>query len=189
MCMHIYDIRGSLVAQTVKNLLAMQETWVQSLGWEDPLQKGMATNFSILAWRTPWTEEPGGLQSMGSQRVWHDWVTNTFTFMCVIHIYPLHMYPIYTHIPATPYKCWQIWYVKNNTAVALSHLWISALNVQNKIFLFWKNICCWGHLDINQLIILEQSIGEHWKISVGGSVCLCGKGSRGSVGWQCGRGL
>ena len=47
--MHIYDIRGSLVAQTVKNLLAMQETWVQSLGWEDPLQKGMATHFSILA--------------------------------------------------------------------------------------------------------------------------------------------
>ena len=136
MCMHIYCIRGSLVAQTVKNLLAMQETWVQSLGWEDPLQKGMATHFSILAWRTPWTEEPGGLQSMGSQRVWHDWVTNIFTFICFIHIYPLHMYPIDTHIPATPYKCWQIWYVKNNTAVALSHLWISALNVQNKISFF-----------------------------------------------------
>ena len=126
----------ALVAQMVKNLLAMQETWVQSLGWEDPLQKGMATHFSLLAWRTPWTEEPGGLQSMGSQRVWHDWVTNIFTFICFIHIYPLHMYPIYTHIPATPYKCWQIWYVKNNTAVALSHLWISALNVQNKISFF-----------------------------------------------------
>ena len=67
--MYIYYIRASLVAQTVKNLLAMQETWVQSLGWEDPLQKGMATHFSILAWRTPWTEEPGGLQSMGSQWV------------------------------------------------------------------------------------------------------------------------
>ena len=56
----------------VKNLPAMQETWVQSLGWEDPLEKGMATHSSILAWRIPWTEEPGGLQSMGSPRVRHD---------------------------------------------------------------------------------------------------------------------
>ena len=54
-----------LVAQTVKNLLAMQETQVRSLGGEDPLEKGMATHSSILAWRIPWTEEPGGLQSMG----------------------------------------------------------------------------------------------------------------------------
>ena len=51
---------------------AMQETWVQSLGWEDPLEKGMATHSSILAWRMPWTEEPGDLLSMGSQRVRHD---------------------------------------------------------------------------------------------------------------------
>ncbi|MES9130246.1 hypothetical protein ABEQ10_11990, partial [Cutibacterium acnes] len=62
----------SLVAQRVKNPPAMQETWVQSLGWEDPLEKEMATHSSILAWRIPWTEEPGGLQSMGSQRVRHD---------------------------------------------------------------------------------------------------------------------
>ena len=55
----------------VKNLPAMQETWVRSLGWEDPLEKGMATHSSILAWRILWTEEPGGLQSMGSQRVTH----------------------------------------------------------------------------------------------------------------------
>ena len=53
----------------VKNPPAMQETWVQALGWEDPLEKGMATHSSILAWRIPRTEEPGGLQSMGSQRV------------------------------------------------------------------------------------------------------------------------
>ena len=58
-------IWASMVAQTVKNLLAMQQTWVQSLGWEDPLEKRMATHSSILAWRTPWIEEPGGLQSMG----------------------------------------------------------------------------------------------------------------------------
>ena len=62
---------ASLVAQMVKNLPAMQETQVQSLGWENPLEKGMATHSSILAWRIPWTEEPGGLQSMGSQRVGH----------------------------------------------------------------------------------------------------------------------
>ena len=58
--------------QMVKNLPAMQETWVQSLGQEDPLEKGMARHTSILAWRIPWTEEHGGLQSMGLQRVGHD---------------------------------------------------------------------------------------------------------------------
>ena len=56
----------------IKNLPAMQETWVQSLGQEDPLEKEMATHSSILAWKIPWTEEPGGLQSIGSQRVGHD---------------------------------------------------------------------------------------------------------------------
>ena len=61
---------ASLVAQIVKNLPTMQETRVQSLGWEDPLEK--ATHSSILAWRIPWTEEPGELQSTGSQRVGHD---------------------------------------------------------------------------------------------------------------------
>jgi len=55
------------VAQTVKNLPVLQATWVQSLGQKDPLEKGMATHSSILAWRNPWTEEPGELQSMGSQ--------------------------------------------------------------------------------------------------------------------------
>ena len=60
------------MAQTVKNLSAMQETQVPSLGQEDSHEKEMAIHFSILAWRLPWTEEPGGLQSMGSQRVRHD---------------------------------------------------------------------------------------------------------------------
>ena len=63
------NLTASLVTQVVKNLPAMQETWVRSLGWEDPLEKEMTTHSSILAWRIPWTEEPGGLQSMGSQRV------------------------------------------------------------------------------------------------------------------------
>ena len=57
------------MAQTVKNLPAMQQTQVRSLGWEELLEKGMATHSNILAWRIPWTEEPGGMQSMGSQRV------------------------------------------------------------------------------------------------------------------------
>ena len=55
-----------------KDLPAMWETWIQSLGWEDPLEEGMATYFSILAWRIPWTEDPGVLQPMGSQRVRRD---------------------------------------------------------------------------------------------------------------------
>ena len=62
-------LRASLVAQMVKNLPALWETWVQSLGWEDPLEEGMATYSSILAWRIPWTEEPGRVQSMGSQEL------------------------------------------------------------------------------------------------------------------------
>ena len=62
----------SLVAQKVRNLPEMWETLVQSLGWEDPLEKGMVTHSSILAWKVPQTEESGGLQSVGSQRVRHD---------------------------------------------------------------------------------------------------------------------
>ena len=64
--------KASLVAQLVKNLPAVQETQFRSLGWEDPLEKEMATPSSILAWKISWTEEPGGLQSMGLQRVRHD---------------------------------------------------------------------------------------------------------------------
>ena len=67
------------MAQTVKNLPAMQETWVPSLDQEDPLEREMATHSNVLAWRIPWTEEPDGLQSMESQRVRQDWVTNTHT--------------------------------------------------------------------------------------------------------------
>ena len=76
MCSH-------LVAQMVKNLPAMQETQVHSLGQEDPLEKEMATHSSLLAWEIPWMEEPGELQSMGAQRVEHDSMTNTFTFFKV----------------------------------------------------------------------------------------------------------
>ena len=69
-----YGVR--VLAQRVKRLPAKQETWVRSLGQEDPLEKEMATHSSILAWKIPWTEKPGRLQSVGSQRVRHDWVTS-----------------------------------------------------------------------------------------------------------------
>ena len=69
---YIHIHRASLVAQLVKNPPAMLDTWVRSLGWEDVLEKGMAIHSSILVWRIPRTEEPGGLQSMASQRVRHD---------------------------------------------------------------------------------------------------------------------
>ena len=72
---HIYTLRASLVAQTVKNLPATRDTRVWPLDWEDALEKGTATHSSILAWRSPWTGEPGGLQSLGSQRAGHSWVT------------------------------------------------------------------------------------------------------------------
>ena len=75
---------ASLVAQLVKNTDSMQKTWVWSLGWEDLLEKGKATYSSTLAWKIPWTEEPGGLHSMGLQRVRHDWVTSlSFSFVPV----------------------------------------------------------------------------------------------------------
>ena len=81
-----------LVAQTVKKPPAMQETWVWPLGWEDSLEKGMATHSNILLWRIPWTEEFCGLQFMGSQRVGHDWATNPFIF------FPLSYICVYVYI-------------------------------------------------------------------------------------------
>ena len=83
----LYCVCQGLPSQTVKNLPAMQETWVQSLSQEDPLEKGMAAHSSILAWRIPWTEEPGGLQSMRSQRVRQDRATNTNYLVLVTQWY------------------------------------------------------------------------------------------------------
>ena len=74
---------ASLMAQMVKNLPAMQETWVWSLGWEDPLEKEMTTHSSILSWRIPWTGEPGELQSIGLQRVGHNWSDLACMSVCI----------------------------------------------------------------------------------------------------------
>ena len=83
----LWETGTFLVAQMVKNLPAMQETRVWSLGQEDPLDKGMATHSSIVTWSTLWTEELGGLQSMGLQRVGHDWATNTFISLFKKHFF------------------------------------------------------------------------------------------------------
>ena len=81
--MDLWQTWASLVAETVKNLPAMLETWVQPPGREDPLERGMDTHSTILACRNPWTEDLGGLHTMGSQRVRHDWVTYTFTSLFI----------------------------------------------------------------------------------------------------------
>ena len=89
---------ASLVAQRLKGLPAkMRETWVRSLGWEDPLEKEMATHSSILAWRIPWTEEPGGLQSTGSQRVGHDWSDLAAVAYLVVSFLPSVLLPGKSH--------------------------------------------------------------------------------------------
>ena len=93
----LYLLRTSLVAQTVKNLSAMQETWVWSLDRDDSLKKEIATHSGILAWRIPWTEEPGELQFMGQQRVRHNWATNTHSF---------------TH-----------WFIKSGMGFEMLHFW------------------------------------------------------------------
>ena len=87
-------VGASLVAQSVKNPTAMQETWVQSLNWEESLEEIMASHSSIPAWRIPWTEEPGGLQSLGPQRVGQDWATEhthvqhpwVWLSPCIVHL-------------------------------------------------------------------------------------------------------
>ena len=107
--MSIFNRGGaSLEAQRLKRLPAMRETWVRSLGREDPLEKGMATHSSILAWRIPWTEEPGRLQSMGSQRVGHDWATSlSFTFMSYIGL-PRWLSVKRTHLPVQEMQIWTL---------------------------------------------------------------------------------
>ena len=110
---------ASLVAQMIKNLPAMLETWVQSLGWEDPLEKGTATNSSILAWRVPWTENSGELQSMGSQRVRHDWTTFTFALFLFYNfafreLYYRAVYVSFSHLKMQ--QCLQ-YFIMNMTVI------------------------------------------------------------------------
>ena len=118
-----------LVAQMVKNLPVMQETAVLSLGLEDPLEKEMATHSNILAWRIPWTEEPRGLQSTGSQRVRHNWVTNTFTSSLYIHTPNLFIHsPVERH-----WSCFHILDIVNNALVNTE----SHISSQIGVFMFF----------------------------------------------------
>ena len=98
-------MRASLVAQRLKRLPGMWETRVRSMGWEDPLEKEMAPHSSTLAWRIPWMEEPGGLQSVGSQRVGHDWATSlslfTFHFRALEKEMATHSSVLAWRIPGT----------------------------------------------------------------------------------------
>ena len=101
------------MSQMVKKLPAMLGTWVRSLGREDPLEKGMATHSSILAWRMPWTEEPGGLQSKGLQRVRHDEVSNTFMVFSVPSplflsppLYPLNLVALLSQMLRNSFILW-----------------------------------------------------------------------------------
>ena len=84
---HSASLWTSLVAQMAKRPSTMWETWVQALGWEDPLEKEMAIHCSTIAWKIPWTEEPGRLHSIGSQRVGHDWVTSLHFFFSFFIVY------------------------------------------------------------------------------------------------------
>ena len=111
-------VTTSLVPQMVKRLPTMRETWVQSLGWEDLLEKEMATHSSSLAWKIPWMEEPGGLQSKESQRVGHDWTTS-LSFFNQIYV---------------KFDCGQ-----NNLLIAPnSYVFITAENLDDSLSEFWK---------------------------------------------------
>ena len=113
------------VAQMVKNLSVMQKTQVRSLGWEDPLEREMAIHSGILAWRIPWTEEPGGLQPMGLQRVGHKWATNTTITTCY---YPIEerfellfiFFLQYSTKCIQPSRNWCFWHVANISSVLQS---------------------------------------------------------------------
>ena len=117
---------------------AMQETWIWSLGWEDSLEKGMATHCNILAWRIPWTEEPGRLQSRCLQRVGADWATNTFTFIPSLWSLP-------PTLPSHPCRLtrsrgcrWRWW----RTALMFGILWLFPFEpVKEFTGSFWTFLC------------------------------------------------
>ena len=101
------ELHSNIMAQTVKNSPAMQETWVWSLGGEDPPEEGMATHSSILAWRILWTEEPGKLQSMGLQRVAHNWATK-HTLLVSVSPITLHVSCLCLYVSWSLVSCWGV---------------------------------------------------------------------------------
>ena len=133
------------MAQMVKNLPAMQETQIQSLGQEDPLEKGMATLSSILAWRIPRTEEPGTLQSKRSQRVGHDWATNTLTFTFHTHT---HTYTI-----------------QFSSVQSLSRVWLYSA-IKKKKNEIMSSAATWADLDVITLSEGSQTEKDKYHISL-----------------------
>ena len=127
---------ASLVAQTVERLPTMRETRVRSLGWEDPLEKELATHSSTLAWKIPWNEEPGRLQSMGSQRVGHNWATSLHFKWTAVSLYLFEI--LISIILLTP-SCatlviLTVEYIGCNRKIENFSKW----NINNKL---WKNSC------------------------------------------------
>ena len=110
------------MAQTVKRLSTMWETWVQSLGGEDPLEKEMAPHSSTLGWKIPWTEERGRLQSMGSQRVGHDWATSVSVSFTEKHLHLL-MYPTSNFSPVL-LRMGESWLVLDTIRLFMDHTFI-----------------------------------------------------------------
>ena len=121
---------ASVVAQMVKNLRAMPEIWVWSLSREDPLEKEMATHSSILAWRIPWTEEPGRLQSMGSQRVGYNWATNTHKHT---HTHT-HTHTVWNHLLSES---------RGNQSQSEGMVYRSRFSPCATVVLIWGNVCVW----------------------------------------------
>ena len=158
-----------LVAQMVKNPPAAQEIWVQSLGLEDLLEKEMATHSSILAWRIPQTEEPDRLQSMGSQRVGHDRVTNIFTLKLVItqiplvwHSYQCNKYKVFFFI-------FFLFSFHRTCSSACKSLWVWIILTGWHSFLFTSSLHCFQ----TSLSKLQRNIRNsvtciyHWVYSTG----------------------
>ena len=121
---------------TVKHPSAMQETQVRSLGWEDPLEKEMAAHSSILAWKIPWTVEPGRLLSTGSQRVGHDWVTSlhfTWPLICGIKIWHKWTYPWNRITQRT--DCWLL----RQRGVGGKREWEAGVSRSKSVYILWIN--------------------------------------------------
>ena len=135
----------------VKNLPTMQEAWVQSLGLEDPLEKGMATHSGILAWEIPWTEEAGGLQSMGLQRVKHDWVTEHIHIHQEIQWLRKNLLELSKHVML---QSW-LWYMKKS-----DYKKIYVIKIKFYKFLYRQNII---HIYVLETVCIIKWIGRSWR--------------------------
>ena len=132
----------------------MQETWVQLLDWEDPLEKGMATHSGILVWEIPWTEEPGGLQSTGSQRVRLDWETNTFTFTHIFILCQI-IFPYMLSECWVPCACSSI-LLKDNERMNFSLFWDGYALIRFSIWLY--KMCLSLHVPLKLLLVKHLPI-------------------------------